>query len=130
MKHSQVPTVQQSIARGLCPSLAEELVLINPDSLPTRIPDFRHPQSKTVDFSGNVPGFLRPLVRQAARALSPKPVVDPQQCIGCGRCSRELPVPGHPHRAGQGPHPLQALHPLLLRHEMCPVKAIHIRGRV
>ena len=91
MKHSQVPTVQQSIARGLCPSLAEELVLINPDSLPTRIPDFRHPQSKTVDFSGNVPGFLRPLVRQAARALSPKPVVNPQQCIGCGRCSESCP---------------------------------------
>lgn len=130
MKHSQVPTVQQSIARGLCPSLAEELVLINPDSLPTHIPDFRHPQSKTVDFSGNVPGFLRPLVRQAARALSPKPVVDPQQCIGCGRCSESCP--SQVIRIEQGKARIRYKHCIRCYccHEMCPVKAIHIRGRV
>lgn len=130
MKHSQVPTVQQSIDRGLCPSLAEELVLINPDGLPTCIPDFRHPQSKTVDFSGNVPGFVRPLVRRAARILSPKPIVDAQQCIGCGRCSESCPP--QVIRIEQGKAHIRYKHCIRCYccHEMCPVKAIHIRGRV
>ena len=69
MKQSQVPTVQQSIARGLCPSLAEELVLINPDSLPTRIPDFRHPRSpRRWIFPATCPAFCgRWSVRLRAR---------------------------------------------------------------
>ena len=130
MSYTQAPTVQECIARKLCPESSEELVIINPDSLPTCIPDFQHPHSKTVDFSGNVPSFLRPLVRRAARLLSPKPVVDLKKCVGCGRCSESCP--SQVIRIENGKAHIHYKHCIRCYccHEMCPVKAIHIHGRV
>ena len=86
LKPQQAPTVLHSIRRGLCPDDPSMLRVLNPDSLPLTIPDFVHPQSKTVDFSGNLPPFLRPAVQKAAKLLSPRPVIDPERCIGCGKC--------------------------------------------
>ena len=129
LKPQQAPTVLHSIRRGLCPDDPSGLRVLNPDSLPLTIPDFVHPQSKTVDFSGNLPPFLRPAVQKAAKLLSPRPVIDPERCIGCGKCAQSCPaqiilIQEHKAKIQRGCIRCYCCH------EMCPVKAIHIRGRV
>ena len=130
MTPQQVPTVAESIQRGLCPEKSEDLLILNPDALPTLLRDYRHPQSKTIDFSGNVPSFLQPAVRWTARhLLSPKPIIDIQKCIGCGKCAESCP----PHTIQIQNRKAQIQYKNCIRcyccHEMCPVKAIHIKGR-
>ena len=129
LKPQQAPTVLHSIRRGLCPDDPSMLRVLNPDSLPLTIPDFVHPQSKTVDFSGNLPPFLRPAVQKAAKLLSPRPVIDPERCIGCGKCAQSCPaqiIRIQEHKAKMQRGCIRCY----CCHEMCPVKAIHIRGRV
>lgn len=130
MTPNQAPTVAESIQRKLCPKSAAELVIINPDALPTFIRDYKHPQSKTVDFSGNVPSFLQPVVRWTARhLLSSKPIIDKSKCIGCGKCAESCPA----HTIQLENKKAQIQYKKCIRcyccHEMCPVKAIHIKGR-
>lgn len=130
MTPQQVPTVTESIQRGLCPEKSEDLLILNPDALPTLLRDYRHPQSKTIDFSGNVPSFLQPAVRWTARhLLSPKPIIDTHKCIGCGKCAESCP----PHTIQIQNRKAQIQYKNCIRcyccHEMCPVKAIHIKGR-
>ena len=59
-----------------------------------------------------------------------KPEQNPQQCIGCGRCSESCP--SQVIRIEQGKARIRYKHCIRCYccHEMCPVKAIHIRGRV
>lgn len=130
MSPDQIPTVQESIRRGLCPSDFDELVILNPDSLPTRIPDYLHPNTKTVDFSGSVPPFLAPAVQWGARhLLAPRPRIDPNQCIGCGKCAESCPPSAIRVERGRAVIRYRSCIRCYCCHEMCPVRAIHIRGR-
>ena len=130
MNPDRIPTVQESIRRGLCPSDFGELVILNPDGLPTRIPDYLHPNTKTVDFSGNVPPFLAPAVQWSARhLLAPRPRIDPNQCIGCGKCAESCPPSAIRVERGRAVIRYRSCIRCYCCHEMCPVRAIHIRGR-
>ena len=130
MTPQQVPTVQSCIERGLCPQNDADLLILNPDALPCLIADFQHPRSTTIDFSGNVPRFLQPAVRFCAKhLLSPKPRIELDKCIGCGKCAESCP----PHTIQIQNHKAHINYKQCIRcyccHEMCPVRAIHIRGR-
>lgn len=130
MSPSQIPTVQESIRRGLCPSDFSDLVVLNPDGLPTCIPDYLHPNTKTVDFSGNVPAFLAPAVQWGARhLLAPRPRIDSNQCIGCGKCAESCPPSAIRVEQGKAAIRYRSCIRCYCCHEMCPVRAIHIRGR-
>ena len=124
---ASIPTVRQSIARGLCPaSLAQVQLLGDRDAL-TQAGPFLPPRSKQTDFSSQFPAPLRPAVKKVTRWLQPRPSIRRKDCIGCGKCAESCPA-----------HTIQILerkaviaYPNCIRcfccHEMCPKQAVDIR---
>lgn len=124
----ELPTVSQSIQRGLCPADSGELLVENPDGLPLCIPDFAHPHSKPTDFTGNVPAFLaRPVRWLGERYLTPRPVVDRSRCIGCGKCAESCPPKTIRIQNRKAKIDPSGCIKCFCCHEMCPVKAISVR---
>ncbi len=124
---ASIPTVRQSIARGLCPaSLAQVQLLGDRDAL-TQAGPFLPPRSKQTDFSSQFPAPLRPAVKKVTRWLQPRPSIRRKDCIGCSKCAESCPA-----------HTIQILerkaviaYPNCIRcfccHEMCPKQAVDIR---
>ena len=65
-----------------------------------------------------------------SQAFAPEVVFHESKCIGCGRCSESCS--SQVIRIEQGKARIRYKHCIRCYccHEMCPVKAIHIRGRV
>ena len=88
---ASIPTVRQSIERGLCPaSLAQVQLLGDRDAL-TQAGPFLPPRSKQTDFSSQFPAPLRPAVKKVTRWLQPRPSIRRKDCIGCGKCATACP---------------------------------------
>jgi len=117
-----VPMVQNAIKRGLTP----KEVPVMGDNL-TPVNGFVAPKSKTVDF---LSGFPRPIAKVARRVMrtlfTPRPKVDLQACIGCGKCAESCP-----------PHTIEIVDRKAIInykncqkcyccHEMCPISAISV----
>lgn len=63
------------------------------DPVPEALTPFQKPDSISLDFTANVPGFLKkPFVFVASRLLKSYPQVDPKLCVGCGKCAESCPA--------------------------------------
>ena len=113
LKPQQAPTVLHSIRRGLCPDDPSMLRVLNPDSLPLTIPDFVHPQSKTVDFSGQPSTFPSTgSAKSSQTALSPTGY-RPGKVHRMRQMRTKLSGTDYPHPRAQGKDSSR-LYPLLL----------------
>lgn len=84
-----VPTVERSIARGLCPADYRELTLVGDRLEDFAVPDFKAPAVKLVNpLRGNVPAFMRHFVNRWGQ---PYPEFLHEKCIRCGDCARSCP---------------------------------------
>ena len=124
---ASIPTVRQSIARGLCPaSLAQVQLLGDRDAL-TQAGPFLPPRSKQTDFSSQFPAPLRPAVKKVTRWLQPRPSIRRKDCIGCGKCAESCPA----HTIRILERKAVIAYPNCIRcfccHEMCPKQAVDIR---
>lgn len=127
-KIQELPTVAESIRRGLCPRDFKELKIENPQSLPLVIPDFKKPKSKSVDFTSELPKLLqKPLAYLQKNYLSPKPVIKKERCIGCGKCAESCPAKTIKIIKGKAMINYDKCIKCFCCHEMCPVKAIDMR---
>lgn len=121
-----IRTIHNAIVRGLCPADYDEVPQIG-NELPV-FRDFKMPRSRTVDFQSNIPkplrGICKPLID---RFFTPRPVVNPKICVGCGKCAESCP-----------PHTISVVNrkAVINRqncikcyccHEMCPVHAISVK---
>lgn len=124
---ASIPTVRQSIERGLCPaSLAQVQLLGDRDAL-TQAGPFLPPRSKQTDFSSQFPAPLRPAVKKVTRWLQPRPSIRRKDCIGCGKCAESCPA----HTIRILERKAVIAYPNCIRcfccHEMCPKQAVDIR---
>lgn len=126
----QVPTVRLAAARGLCGDDIE--VVGQPQLLCDR--QLKLPRSASVDFTGRLPGFLRPMAGKVLTALfAPRPRIDVRRCIGCGKCAESCPpqtIRLVPSSRGRGKEVAVIGRKDCIRcyccHEMCPVSAISV----
>lgn len=125
---ASIPTVRQSIARGLCPaSLAQVQLLGDRDALTQAGTGFCRPAPNRRIFLLNFRRRCARAVKKVTRWLQPRPSIRRKDCIGCGKCAESCPA-----------HTIQILerkaviaYPNCIRcfccHEMCPKQAVDIR---
>ena len=118
----KVPTVSLAVRRGLCSEDLEDAAIIG-DNYYT-FTDFMLPQSKSVDFTMEVPKPFRPLVN---RILRSRPVIRKRDCIGCGKCAESCPSKTIWIKNRKAMIGYEKCIRCFCCHEMCPEKAIDIR---
>ena len=121
----EIVMIRQAVEKGL--AKPDELKIVG-DPVPEGLTSFKKPDSISLDFTGNVPGFLRkPFVFVASRLLKSYPQVNPKLCVGCGKMRRELPRRHHPHRKQKSEIRKKGCISCFCCQEMCPKKAIYVR---
>lgn len=124
----EVPTVADSLRRGLCSADASDITLTGQPEAFVPLSDFKRPRSSSLDFSHHVPAFLqKPVQWFGERFLRPRPVIVTKKCIGCGRCAESCP----PHTIAMQDKKAVIDYSNCIKcyccHEMCPAKAIDIK---
>ena len=119
-----VATLRHSLRRGLIPASVSD-IHIDGDGY-ERIPDFRMPASKALDFSGHMPPPVRPLVRWLRRRMTPRPVIQRDKCVGCGKCAESCPARTIQVKEGKAAIDYRRCISCFCCHEMCPVRAIEM----
>lgn len=131
----KIEMIRQALEAGL--ARPDEIELAG-DPVPGDLTPFRLPDTKRLDFSGNVPGFLqKPFLFFAGRLMKSYPQVDREKCVGCGKCAESCPAHviriTQGRRAGSADLGKKAVFrkkgciSCFCCQEMCPVKAISVR---
>lgn len=88
LRPEQVLTQQAARERGLIPELP-----FPPELEPYRQTDFRLPPAKSTLFRSLLPGKAGQALGAAVQKLiSPRPVLTPEKCVGCGKCRDICPA--------------------------------------
>lgn len=116
----EVPMLRQALERGW----VEESPHLTGDSL-GEISPFVRPKSQSADFADHLPGFLRrPVKGLLGGIFRPKPRVDREKCVGCGRCGESCPQKIITLAEGKAVIDTRRCISCFCCQEMCPVKAI------
>lgn len=116
----EVPMLRLAMERGW----VEENPEITGDPL-GEIPPFVRPRSQSADFADRLPGFLRrPAKRMMGKLFRPKPRVDGEKCVGCGRCAESCPQKIITVSEKKAVIDAKSCISCFCCQEMCPVKAI------
>ncbi len=125
-----VPTLAAAIGRGLCAKTLEPHVLkASSGQVPVPFEQFCLPASMapTMDFSRNVPPFMRRAAAWFAAFSAPHPVVKRAECIRCKKCMDICPVDAIELKTKAVKISKAKCIRCFCCHEMCPVKAISVK---
>lgn len=121
----EIVMIRQAVEKGL--AKPDELKLVG-DPIPGSLTPFKKPDSISLDFTGNVPGFLRkPFVFVASRLLKSYPQVNPKLCVGCGKCAESCPAGIIRIENKKAKFRKKGCISCFCCQEMCPKKAIYVR---
>ena len=88
-----VPTLRAALQRGLLPDDPDQIAVCG-DLSRFVIPDFKTVQAQSNVFfhvlGEGIPGKITDFV--AARVITPFPKLDPEACVGCGKCASVCPA--------------------------------------
>lgn len=121
----EIVMLRQAMERGLIHP--EELQLVG-DSVPEDLTAFQKPDSKTLDFSSHVLPFLqKPFTAVMKRVLKSYPKLEPEKCVGCGKCAESCPVQIIEIRKHKAHFRRKGCISCFCCQEMCPMKAIAVK---
>lgn len=124
MEPREIQMLDSAIERQLCPESIDGLTLLG-DPVEQFIPEeFVQPESKSNDFIGRVPKFLRPL---ADKIATPRPKIRKKDCVGCGKCAESCPQHTIEIRQKKAVITYNKCIKCFCCHEMCPARAIDIQ---
>ena len=127
---SGVLMLRHGMERGLCPASLAELELTG-DPEPLAVSDFVRPKAQSSDFLDSVPSFLRPYAEFGEKIIAPRPVINKDKCVGCGKCAESCPqhtiTVASKRRKRQARIDYSNCIRCYCCHEMCPIRAIDIK---
>ena len=122
--------IRQAVEQGL--AHPEEIQLAG-DAIPEDLTPFQIPDTRKLDFSTALPGFLRkPAVLVMGKLLKSYPLLSKSKCVGCGKCAESCPahiIRIKEDRSGRKRAVFQKKGCIscFCCQEMCPMKAIEVR---
>ncbi len=122
--------IRQAVEQGL--AHPEEIQLVG-DAVPQDLTPFQVPDTRKLDFSTYVPGFLRkPAVFIMKRVLKSYPLLNKNKCVGCGKCAESCPthiirIKGDRSGKKKAVFQKKGCISCFCCQEMCPMKAIEVR---
>lgn len=121
----EIVMLRQAMERGLIHP--EELRLMG-DSVPENLTGFQKPDSQALDFSSLAPPFLqKPFAAVMKRILKSYPQVEPEKCVGCGKCAESCPAQIIDIRNQKAIFHRKGCISCFCCQEMCPMKAISVK---
>lgn len=122
----EVPMLRLALERGW----VDESPELTGDPLGEVAP-FARPRSQSADFADRLPGVLRrPAKALLGGIFRPKPRVDRERCVGCGRCAESCPQQIIAITQGKAVIELRRCISCFCCQEMCPARAITARRGV
>lgn len=128
LKPESIYMLRHAAERGLGPASLDGVELLG--SLEGLVvSDFKKPRSRNTDFLDFLPSFLRPLARRSESILSPRPAINKNKCVGCGKCAESCPQ----HTITIANKRAEIDYKNCIRcyccHEMCPIRAIDVKRK-
>ncbi len=123
LKHSKVPTIIESITRGICDKNHTDYKLTGCKLETLKVKDFIVPESYGLHFAGRGPVFLQKFLDSI---LKPKPVFKERGCIGCKICYDACPPKAITMQNNKAKVDLNSCIRCFCCHELCPEKTIDI----
>lgn len=120
--------LRQAMERGLIHP--DDMKLIG-DSIPDNLTAFQKPDTTNLDFSSKVPGFLqKPFASVLKRVLKSYPKLEPEKCVGCGKCAESCPAQIIEIRKRKAKFRRKGCISCFCCQEMCPMKAISVKKAI
>lgn len=122
---TDVVMIRQAMEQGL---VHVDDIILTGDPVPSTLTPFKSPDALSIDFSSNVPKFLRkPFLYVASRLLKSYPQLKQDTCVGCGKCAESCPAHVITIKNGKAHFKKKGCISCFCCQEMCPVKAISVR---
>lgn len=117
--------IRQAVEQGL--AHPEEIAVVG-DAVPKNLTPFQRPDAIRLDFTDNVPGFLKkPFAFFASRVLKSYPQLKKDLCVGCGKCAESCPAHLIRIENKKAKFKKKGCISCFCCQEMCPKKAISVK---
>lgn len=121
----EIVMLRQAVEAGL--AKPGEITLTG-DPVPKDLTPFQVPDTKKLDFTGALPGFLRkPFTKIAGRLLKSYPLLHKELCVGCGKCAESCPAHIITIEKKKARFQKKGCISCFCCQEMCPMKAISVK---
>lgn len=121
----KIEMIRQAVKTGL--AFPDEITIVG-DPVPENLTPFQLPDTKRLDFSGFLPGFLRkPFAKVAGRLFKSYPQLNADLCVGCGKCAESCPSHIIRIENKKAKFKRKGCISCFCCQEMCPMKAISVK---